>query len=56
MTGTTTDTLTLSNLAEGTYTFTLTVYDKKKQASTASTTVTVRPAKIGPPTASAGEY
>ena len=54
MTGTTTANLTLANLVEGTYTFTLTVYDKKNQKGTASTTVTVRPAEKGPPKADAG--
>ncbi|KAL5249514.1 hypothetical protein ACHWQZ_G018393 [Mnemiopsis leidyi] len=55
MTGTTTANLTLANLVEGTYTFTLTVYDKKNQKGTASTTVTVRPAEKGPPKADAGD-
>ena len=56
MTGTTTSNLTLANLVEGTYTFTLTVYDKKDQTGTASTTVTVRPAEKGPPKAVAGLF
>lgn len=55
MAGTSQAVLNLTNLVEGTYTFTLVVFDRKQQSSEAKTTVTVRPAETGPPVAKAGD-
>ncbi|XP_052813420.1 uncharacterized protein LOC128240703 isoform X10 [Mya arenaria] len=55
MSGQNTDTLDLSRLQEGTYTFGLTVYDAKGQMDEDEVTITVAAAPDAPPVANAGQ-